>query len=79
MALGAPPSLGLEDTAKPVDTSSQASIPDDAEPDDLTLEEIYYPPSLLGKTLGPGAGALPGDVIQLPRGGQQSIRMPIGD
>ena len=47
MALGAPSSLGLEDSTKPVDTSSQASpqvsIPDDAEPDNQTLEEIYAP------------------------------------
>ena len=69
MTLGAPPSLGLEDSVKPVDTSSQASpwvsIPDDAEPDNLTLEEIYDPPSLLVKTLGPGAATLPRDAIQL--------------
>ena len=37
------------------------SIPDDAEPDNLTLEEISLPV----KTLGPGTGILPGDVIQL--------------
>ena len=68
-ALGAPPSLGLEDSTKPVDTSSQVSlqvsIPDDVELDNLTLEEIYAPLSLLVETLGPGAGTLPGDVIQL--------------
>ena len=47
MALGAPPSLGLKDPTKPVDTSSQASlwasVPDDVKPNDLTLEEIYDP------------------------------------
>ena len=65
LALGAPPSLRLEGFSKPVDTSSQASlqasIPDEAEPDDPALEEISFP---LG-TLGQGAGILPGDVIQL--------------
>ena len=64
-ALGAPPSLRLDGFAKPVDTSSQAflqvSIPDDAEPDDPTLEEISLPV----KTLGLGANILPGDVFQL--------------
>ena len=55
LASGAPPSLRLESSAKPVDTSSQMSpqesVPDDAEPDDLTLEEISLPV----KTLGLGA------------------------
>ena len=68
MAVGAPFSLGLEDSAKPGDTSSQASlwvsIPDDAEPDNQTLEEIYAPPSLLVENSGPGAGILPKDVIK---------------
>ena len=68
-ALGDPSSLGLEDSAKLMDTSSQVSlqvsVPDDAEPGNQTLEEIYAPPSPLVKTLGPGAGILPGDVIQL--------------
>ena len=65
LALGAPPPLMLESSAKPVDISSQvspqASIPDGAELDDLTLEEISLPV----ETLGLGAGFLPGDVIQL--------------
>ena len=65
LALGAPSSLRLEGFAKPVDTSSQesprASIPDDAELDDLTLEEISLPV----ETSGLGASILPGDVIQL--------------
>ena len=60
LALGALPSLRLEGFAKPVDTSSQVSlqvsIPDDAKPDDLTLEEISLPV----KTLGLGAGIHPG-------------------
>ena len=37
------------------------SIPDDAEPDDSTLEEISLPV----ETLGLDAGVLPADVIQL--------------
>ena len=65
LALGAPPSLRLESFAKPVDTSSQVSpqvsIPDDAELDNLTLEEISLPV----KTLRLGTGILPRDVIQL--------------
>ena len=65
LALGAPPSLRLESSIKPVDTSSQVSlqvsIPDDAELDNPTLEEI----SLSVKTSGLGASILPGDVFQL--------------
>ena len=57
LALGAPPPLMLESSAKLVETSSQvslqASIPDDAKLDDLTLEEISLP----AETLGLGAGA----------------------
>ena len=65
LALGAPPFLRLEGSAKPVDTSSQASlqasIPDNAEQDDLILEEISLPV----KTLGLDTSILPRDVIQL--------------
>ena len=63
LALGAPPLL-LESTTKLVDTfqvSLQVSIPDDAELEDLTLEEISLPI----ETLGLGASALPMDVVQL--------------
>ena len=46
-ALGVPSSLGLEDSAKPMDTSSQVSpwpsIPDDVELDNKTIEVIYAP------------------------------------
>ena len=40
--------LKLEDSAKPVDTSSQVSAPEDVEMDDPTLEEIQAscPPQL---------------------------------
>ena len=65
LALGTPPSLRLEGSAKSVDTSSQASPqvshPDNAEPDDLTFEEISLPV----KTSGLGTGILPRDVIEL--------------
>ena len=77
MALGVPSSLGLEDSAKPMETPSQASlgvsIPDDAEPDNQILEEIYDPPSLLVKTLGPGASILLGDVIQLQKEAKRAL------
>ena len=57
--------LMLECSIKPVGTSSQvspqASIPDDAELDDLTLREISLP----FKNLGLGTGILSRDVIQL--------------
>ena len=71
-ALGAP-----SISAKPMDTSSQASlqesIPEDAEPGNQTLEEVYAPPSLLVKTPGPGAGILPGDVIQLQKEAKRAL------
>ena len=65
LALGAPPSLRLENSIKPVDksfqVSLQVSIPDYAKLDDPTFEEILLPV----KTLGLGASILPGDVVQL--------------
>ena len=65
LPLGASPSLRPESSAKPMDTSSlvslQASIPDDAEADNPTLEQISLPV----ETLGPDASVLPADVIQL--------------
>ena len=56
LALATPLPLKLEDSAKPVDTSSQVNIPDDAEMDDPTLEEIHTSPSLPVKTPGPSGG-----------------------
>ena len=65
LALGARPPLLLESTTKPVDTSSQvspqASIPEDAEPEDPTLEEISLP----NETSGLGTNILSMDVVQL--------------
>ena len=70
-ALGAPSSLRAEDSANLVDTSSQVSpwadAPEDVEPSNQTLEEIYAPPSPPVKTPGPGACTLPEDVIQLQK------------
>ena len=55
LAYGAPSTLRLEHFAKPVDPSSQVSpqvsIPDDAELDDPTLEEISLPVKTLGLVL----------------------------
>ena len=45
LALASSLPLILDDFAKPVDTSSQVSIPDDAEVDDPTLEKIHASPS----------------------------------
>ena len=65
LASGAPSSLRLESSAKPMDISSQVSLQvsilDNAEPNDPTLEEISLPVKILGL----GAGFLPRDVIQL--------------
>ena len=67
----------LEDSTKPMDTSSQVSpwvsIPDDVEPDDETLKEIYAPPSLLVETPGPGANILPRDVIHLQKEANRAL------
>ena len=49
--------LKLEDSAKLLDTSSQVSIPDNAEMDDPTLEEIHASPSPPVKTPGPSGEA----------------------
>ena len=65
LALATPLLLKLEDSAKPVDTSSQVSIPDDAAMDDPTLEEIHASPSPPFKSLGPSHEAPSLDVTQL--------------
>ena len=48
LALATPLPIKPEDSAKPVDTTSQVSIPDDVEMDDPTLEEIHASPSSSG-------------------------------
>ena len=65
LALATPLPLKLEDSAKPVDTSSQVSIPDDAEIDDPTLEEIHAFPSPPVETPGPSREAPSLDVTCL--------------
>ena len=71
VALGAPLSPRPEDSSKPVDTSSQASLqvvtPDDTEPINHTLEEIYTPTTPPAETLEPGAGILPKNMVQLQK------------
>ena len=55
LALATSLPLKPEDSAKPVDTSSQKSIPDDTEMEDPTLEEIHVSPSPPVKTPGPSS------------------------
>ena len=57
LALATPLPLQLEDSAKPMDTSSQVSIPDDADMDDPILEEIHASPSPPVKAPGPSSEA----------------------
>ena len=73
LALATPLSLKPEDSTKPVDTSSQVSIQDDAEMDDATLEEINASPSHPVKTLGP-TGRVPSlDVTQLHKEANKAL------
>ena len=65
LALATTLPLKLEDSAKPVDTSSQISALDNVEMDDPTLEEIHASPSPLVETLGPSSEAPSLDVTQL--------------
>ena len=65
LALATPVPLKLEDSAKPMDTSSPVSIPNDMEMDDPTLEEIHASPSPPVKTLGPSCEVPSLDVTQL--------------
>ena len=65
LALATTLSLKPENSAKPVDTSSQVSIPNDAEMDDPTLEEICASPSSLVQMPGPSSKAPSLDVTQL--------------
>ena len=65
LALAAPLPLKPEASIKPVDTSSQVSVPDDVEMDNATLEEIHASPSPLVKTPGSSSEAPSLDVTQL--------------
>ena len=65
LALATPLPLKPKDPTKPIDTSSQVSIPDDAEMDNPTLEEINGSPSHPVETPGPSSRASFLDVTQL--------------
>ena len=65
LLLATPLPLKPEDSAKPVDTFSQVSIPDDAEMDDPTLEEINASPSHPVETPGTSGEAPSLDITQL--------------
>ena len=63
--MATPLPLKPEDSAKPVDTSSQVSAPDDVEMDDPTLEEIHASPSPPVEALGSSRKPPSLDVTQL--------------
>ena len=71
LALGAPPSAKVEDSVKPVATSSQvsplAAMPDYTEPIDQTPKVVCTPTTLPTKTLGTNTAALPEEVISLQK------------
>ena len=80
LALATPLPLRPENSAKPVDTSSQVSIPDDAAMDDPTQEEIHASPSPPVETPGTQPCKAPSlDVNPTPRGGQQGPGTLIGN
>ena len=64
-----------EDFARPVDTSSQVSTPDDAEMEDPSLEEIPATSSPTARTPGPSSDAPPLDVAHL----QEEANKALGD
>ena len=68
-----PPKLG--DFPRPVDTSSQASAPDDAELGDTSLAEIPTAISPTAKTLGSSSGTPPTDAGHL----QEEANQALGD
>ena len=65
--------LKPEDSAKPIDTSSQVSTPEDVEMDDPTLKEIHTSPSPLVKTPGPSGEAPSLDVTKLQEKANKSL------
>ena len=65
LALPSPLPLKPGASAKPVDISSQVSVPDDAEMYDPTLKEIHASPFHPVKTPGPSSRAPSLDVTQL--------------
>ena len=79
LALATPLPLKLGDSAKPGDTSSQVSIPDDTEMDNPILEEIHASPSPPVETPGPRGKAPSLDVTPTQTGGQQGPGTLIGN
>ena len=75
LALATPLPPKLEDSAKPVDTSSQASTADDTEMNEPTLEEIHATPSPPVGTPGPGSDTPPLDMTHL----QEEANKALGD
>ena len=73
LALATPLLLRPEDSAKPMDSSSQVSIPDDMEMYDPTLEEIHASASHPVKFPGPSGRAPSLDVIQLQEEANRSL------
>ena len=65
LALASSPTLKLDDFPKPVDTSSQVSIPDEEEVDDPMLEDIHASPSHPDGAPEGSSNAPPLEVIQL--------------
>ena len=64
-----------EDLAKPVDTSSQVSAPDEAEMEQASLEEIPATSSPMAETPGPSSDAPPLDIAHL----QEEANKPLRD
>ena len=64
----------MGDSTKPVDTSSQVSVPYDTEMDDLTLEEIHVSHSHPVETPEPSGGAPSLDMTQL----QEEVNKALG-
>ena len=73
LALATPLPLKLEDSTKPVDTTSQMSNPDNTEMDDTTLEEIHASPSPSVKAPGASSKALSLNVTQLPEEANKAL------
>ena len=75
MVLVTPLPLKLEDFPGRVDTSSLVSVPDDAEMEDASLEEIPTASFPTAETLGPNGNAPPLNVAHL----WEEVNKPLGD
>ena len=65
LALASSLTLKVDDSTKPIDTSSQVSIPDEEEVDDPTLEDIHASPSYPDDTPEGSSDAPPLEAAQL--------------